>query len=261
MARTSLDFLLAFLFLSCFLVHPIASQELDGQTLAQRVYDRDDGRDSYARVKMVLLDKRGKKRTRLLLMANKDFGSLTKSYIRFTAPASIKNTAFLTWEYEDRDDDQFLYLPALKRVRRIVAKQKNRRFVNTDYTYEDMQQRKVEKDNHKILRSEKHKKYDCWVLESIPGEEKSSQYGKRVRWISKDTYLPVKVDYYDKKGRLVKVFTAHNVKKTDGIWTVTESEMHDLKRKHRTLMRTDSIRYNRGIPDRVFTRRYLQYAK
>jgi hypothetical protein len=256
--RRSGAFFLALLCLSLCFVQPAVARRMDGQTLAQKVYERDDGRDSYARVKMVLVDKRGNKRTRLLLTANKDFGSLTKSYIRFTSPASIKGTAFLTWEYEDRDDDQFLYLPALRRVRRIVARQKKSRFVNTDYTYEDMQQRKVEKDNHKILKTEKYKKYDCWVLESIPREKNSSQYGKKVSWITKNIYLPIKTDFYDKKGRLVKVYSAQSVKRIDGIWTVMESEMHDLKRKHRTLMTTGSIRYNRGIPDRVFTRRYLQ---
>ena len=132
-------FFLALLCLSLCFVQPAVARRMDGQILAQKVYERDGGRDSYARVKMVLVDKRGNKRTRLLLTANKDFGSLTKTYIRFTSPAAIKGTAFLTWEYEDRDDDQFLYLPALRRVRRIVARQKKNRFVNTDYTYEDMQ--------------------------------------------------------------------------------------------------------------------------
>jgi len=259
MVRSPASFFLALMWLSCTFAHLAVCQELDGRTLAQKVYERDDGRDSYAKVKMVLIDKRGNERTRLLLLAEKDFGSLTKSYIRFTSPASIDGTAFLTWEYADRDDDQFLYLPALRRVRRIVARQKDSRFVNTDYTYEDMQRRKVENDNHKILRAERCGNHDCWVLESTPKDEESSQYGKRVSWIVKDIFLPMKVDYYDKKGRLEKVFSAHSLEKIDGIWTVVKSEMHDLKRKHRTLMSTGTIRYNTGIPDRVFTRRYLQY--
>ena len=257
MARLSFKLLLTILIACCWLAWSQSSVAMDGPTLAKKVFDRDDGKDSYAKIRMILRDKRGRKRERAMTNAVKDFGNLSKNLIRFTSPASIENTGFLTWENEDRDDDQFLYLPALKRVRRIVSKQKSNRFVNTDYTYEDMQKRKVEKDHHKLLRSESVKKYDCWVLESTPKDSKDSQYGKRISWIVKDRFIAVKTEFY-KKNKLVKVFTAHKIKKIDGIDTVMESEMHDLKRKHRTFMKTDAIQYNKGIPDKVFTRRYLE---
>jgi len=231
---------------------------MDGLTLARKDYNRDDGRDSYAEIRMLLIDKHGKKRMRSMITATKDFGSLSKNLIRFTLPADIKNTGFLSWENEDREDDQFLYLPALRRVRRIVSKQKSNRFVNTDYTYEDMQKRKVEKDHHRLLRNESFKEYDCWVLESIPKKPEDSQYGKRISWIIKDIFIPIKIEYYNKKNSLIKVFSGLSIKKIDGIHTVMELEMHDFKRKHRTLMKIDAIRYNRGIPDKVFTRRYLK---
>ena len=261
MARLSAKILLTSFIACCWLAWSQSSMAMDGLTLAQKVFDRDDGRDSKAKILMILMDKRGKKRKRSMTNATKDFGSISKNLIRFTSPASIKNTGFLTWENEGRDDDQFLYLPALRRVRRIVSKRKSNRFVNTDYTYEDMQKRKVEKDHHKLLRSEPFKNYDCWVLESIPRESKDSQYGKRISWIVKDIFVAVKTEFYNKKGKLIKVFTAHKLKKIDGIHTVMESEMHNLKRKHRTFMKTDAIRYNKGIPDKVFTRRYLENPK
>ena len=261
MNRPLMKLLLASLIACCWLACAQSSLAMDGLTLAQKVYDRDDGRDSYAEIRMLLIDKRGKRRIRSMISATKDFGKLSKSLIRFTTPADIKNTGFLTWENEDRDDDQFLYLPALRRVRRIVSKQKTNRFVNTDYTYEDMQKRKVEEDHHRILRSEFFKKYDCWVLESTPKKPGDSQYGKRISWIIKDIFVTVKTNFYNKKDKLIKGFVIHNLKKIDGIYTVLESEIRDLKRKHRTLMKTDAIRYNRGIPDKVFTRRYLKSPK
>jgi len=261
MTRLLIRLVLAALIICCWLAHSPASPAMDGPTLAKKVYERDDGRDSYAKMQMVLINKRGKKRSRSLVTANKDFGTLSKSYTRFTSPASINGTGFLSWENEDRDDDQFIYLPALRRVRRIVAKQKTNRFVNTDYTYEDMQKRKVEKDNHTILRSEPYEHYDCWVLESIPKESSNSQYGKRIGWIVKDIYVPARIEYYDKKNRLIKLFTVRHLENIDGIWTIMESEMHDLKRKHRTLEKFFAVQYNRGIPDRVFTRRYLEHSK
>ncbi|MDY7039219.1 MAG: outer membrane lipoprotein-sorting protein, partial [Thermodesulfobacteriota bacterium] len=261
MNRPSMKLFLAFLSACFLLAGAQSSLAMDGLTLARKVYERDDGRDSYAEIRMLLIDKRGKRRIRSMISATKDFGKLSKSLIRFTSPADIKNTVFLTWENEDRDDDQFLYLPALRRVRRIVSKQKTNRFVNTDYTYEDMQKRKVEKDNHKLLRSESFKKYDCWVLESIPKKAGASQYGKRISWVIKDIFVTVKTNFYDKKDKLIKGFVIHDLKKIDGIYTILESEMRDFKRKHRTFMKTDAIRYNRGIPDKVFTRRYLKSPK
>lgn len=231
---------------------------MDGQTLAQKVFDRDDGKDSMAEVRMLLIDKSGDRRPRTLTTATKDYGKLSKSLIRFTSPADIKDTGFLTWENEDRDDDQFLYLPSLRRVRRIVSRQKDNRFVNSDYTYEDMQKRKVDKDNHQILGSEKYKDYDCWLLEGTARDPDDSQYGKRKSWIIKDTYVVAQIEYYNKKGELIKVFSAHDIQKIDGIYTVMETEMRDLEKRHRTFMKIDSIQYNRGVPDKFFTTRYLE---
>lgn len=242
--------------LVCLLAGPVGA--MDGRSLASKIYHRDDGKDAYAIVRMLLIDKSGNKRLRKLISAEKDFGAITKSLMRFTSPEAIKGTGFLTWENKDRDDDQFLYLPALRRVRRIVSRQKDSQFVNTDYTYEDMQRRKVEQDNHRILGTEAVHGYDCWILESTPKDPESTQYGKVIQWVIKDVYLPVKTEYYDKKGRLEKMFLARKIEVVDGYHTVIESEMRSLHRDHRTLMKTDTIQYNTNIPDRVFTRRYLE---
>ncbi len=239
---------------------PARAEKLDGREIAQRVFDRDTGRDSYATVKMLLVDKRGNKKPRSLVMATKEYEDLNKSYTRFTTPADIEGTAFLTWENRGRDDDQFLYLPSLKRVRRIVASQKKSRFVNTDYTYEDMQTREVDEDRHRLLREEKYMDYDCWVVESVPVAPDGSQYGKRVGWIAKEAEMPIRTDYYDKKGRKVKIYRAAVLKRIDGIWTASEYEMSDLERKHRTLVKLTGIEYNSGLEDRIFTKTYLQYA-
>lgn len=240
---------------------PLFGEAMDGPTLAQRVFDRDVGKDSRAEIKMLLIDKSDQKRFRTLVFYTKKFGKTSKTYTRFTSPANIEGTSFLTWENEGREDDQFLYLPALQRVRRVVSSQKSNRFVNTDYTYEDLQTRQVAADTHKLLKAEKWKDHPCWVLESIPVKPDETQYGKRISWIAKDSYLPVKSEYYDKKNKLIKVFSALSVKQISGIWTVMESEMKDLKKQHRTLMKTTGIRYNGNIQDRVFTTGYMQHKE
>ncbi len=162
------------------------------------------------------------------------------------------------WENADRSDDQFLYLPEIGRVRRIVSTQKDRSFVNSDFTYEDLEKRQVDSDTHSILRSERYEQYECWVLDSVPKTSSASQYGKLVSWIAKDILIPVKVEYYDKQQRMAKRFVAQRLEKIDGIWTPVEVEMHDLMKDHRTRLKTLEIRYNKGIADRVFTESYLQ---
>ncbi len=234
--------------------------EMDGRGVAQMVYDRDDGKDSFAKVKMLLMDNKGRKRFRTLMTAVKDYGDLSKSFTRFYTPADIEGTAFLTWENEDSDDDQFLYLPALRRVRRVVSTQKKNRFVNTDFTYEDLQRRKVELDDHRILKTEVYDDRRCWVLESIPTEKGNSQYGKRVSWVAQDLFIPLKIDYYDQRQRLIKRQLNSNLKQIGGIWTVMDTEMQDLKKDRRTLLRISEIRYNRGVPDRVFTKEYMMHG-
>jgi hypothetical protein len=239
----------------------VYGEVIDGPTLAQKVYDRDVGKDSQAEVEMLLIDKTGKKSFRTFSMFVKDYGETSKSYTRFNSPASIEGTAFLSWGNKGADDDQFLYLPALQRVRRIVSSQKTSRFVNTDYTYEDMQAREVDEDSHRLVKEEKYEKDDCWVLESIPKDLENTQYGKRISWIMKDSYLPLKTEYYDKNDKLLKIFTARELKQVDGIWTITESEMQDFEREHRTLLRTNDISYNKGVPDRVFTTGYMEHKE
>lgn len=239
-----------------------SAETLDARTIEQRVHDRDDGKDSYAKVDMMITDRSGMTQARSMISAAKDFGSLTKSYIRFTSPASIDGTSFLSWQVEGKDDEQFLYLPELGRDRRIASSQKDGDFVNTDFTYEDMQKRNVDKDTHKILREEKLGTYDCWVIESVPIDPKSSQYKRWVAWIPKGIYLPLRVEFYTRVLRQpTKILTTRRLEKIDGIWTAKEAEMKNYERNTMTVLRTLDIKYNKGLPDRMFTRAYLKQAR
>ncbi len=237
-------------------------EKLDARTIIQRVNDRDDGKDSYAKVDMLITDRSGITQARSMISAVKDFGTLSKSYIRFTSPASIDGTGFLSWQVEGKDDEQFLYLPELGRERRIASSQKDADFVNTDFTYEDMQERNVDKDTHKILREEKLGTYDCWVIESIPIDPKTSQYKRWVAWVPKGIYLPLRVDYYTRVLRQpTKIFTARRLEKISGIWTAKEAEMKNFERNTMTVLRTNEIKYNKGLPDRMFSRAYLKQIR
>jgi outer membrane lipoprotein-sorting protein len=207
---------------------------------------------------MVLRDRRGGERKRNLEILAKDYGKLRKSFIRFTQPADIAGTAFLSWENDNADDTQYLYLPALGRARRIVTSQKNLTFVNTDFTYEDMQRRQPEKDNHKLIAEEDYNNFKCYIVESIPQDAGTSQYLKRVSWVDKASSMIVKVNFYDKKGELSKLFQVKELKQESGIWTAMETIMEDLKEGTATLMKVTDVRYNQGLDDEIFTERRLQ---
>jgi hypothetical protein len=239
---------------------PRISLAIDGATIARKVYDRNDGDTAYSWTEMQLIDKHGKIKSRTFVSVSKDFGQLRKSYTRFSSPAEIKGTVFLVWENAQRDDDQFLYLPALKRLRRIVSRQKKTRFVNSDFTYEDMQRKRPEESRHQLLRTERYDHRDCWVVESIPRPD-TSQYQKWVSWIDKEYLLPLKAEYYSSRGELLKRCSGSNIKKIDGIWTILDIEMQDIQKKHTTRMLVKKVYYNRKVEDIIFTQSYAKKGR
>ncbi len=228
-----------------------------GIELAKKIYFREDGKDFYAELDMLLIDKHGNQRKRSMVMYEKDYNELRKVLIRFISPADIKGTTFLSWENRDRDDDQFLYLPALRRVRRIVSSKKDNSFVNSDFTYEDMERRKPQKDHHRIIGEEVYNKWNCWILESIPKKHTKSQYGKIISWVEKNSYIPIKMNLYSKNGILKKQLFIFSLKRVQGIWTAMETEMVNLKENHKTRLIINSIKYNLGLSDEIFTKRYM----
>ena len=232
--------------------------ELTGKELAQRVYDRDIGDDSCAHSVMGLISRSGKKRIRHFIAYQKDDGKLFRQLIRFTSPADIEGTGFLSFERENEATEQFLYLPALRRTRRIVSSQKDHRFVNTDFTYEDMERRRVEDYPHIISGEEKKQGRDCRILESRPKAKVQSQYSLVKSWIAKDIYVPLFVEYYSKKEKPIKQYNVAKLEKIQGIWTEIEVVMIDLNRKHRTLIKVKDIKYNSNLTDDSFTRRNLE---
>lgn len=240
--------------------YPCTSKAMDGREIADMVYNRNDGGSSVSIAEMQLVNKQGKVKKRTIVVKTKDYGAFQKVFLRFTKPADIKGTVFLLWENHDRANDQFIYLPAVKRVRRIVADQKSNRFVNTDFTYEDMQRKRPEESRHKLLRSEEFAGHSCWVLESTPNTG-TSQYHKWVSWVGKESLLPLKTEFYVSDNKIGKELQMRQIKKIDSIWTALETEMIDFKRKHTTRISTQKIEYDLPINNRIFTKTYIKNSK
>jgi outer membrane lipoprotein-sorting protein len=141
---------------------------LTGQEIAQKVHDREDGDNSTSLMKMVLFDKNGNTRVRDLKTFTKDKGEDTLKLLFFLTPADVKNTAFLTYDYEDssKDDDQWLYLPELQKVKRIASSDKSSSFMGSDFTYSDMTSRNVEDYTYKIMKEPMVKGHKTWQIHS-----------------------------------------------------------------------------------------------
>jgi outer membrane lipoprotein-sorting protein len=141
-------------------------------------------------------------------------------------------------------------------VRRIAASKKGDAFMGTDFTYDDMGERKVEEDHHKLIKSETHSKVDCYLIESTPNK-KGYIYSKKLTWVDKINWIPIKVDYYDRKGRFLKTLQT-DWQQLDGIWTWEKAVMENHLSGHKTIIAIEEIKINTGLEDRVFMERTLK---
>ena len=241
-----------------------AETTMSGRDIMLKVDAVDSSRDTTMKSTMVI--ERGKlKLVRSMEHFTKQYGENLKderTLIRFIEPADVYKTAYLTWSYDavDREDDMWVYLPAEKLVRRISGGGKKGAFMRSDLANEDIEDRSIDDDTHALVGNKKVSGAMCWVIESTPRKElqKESNYSKRVLFVRKDIYLPLRVEYYDKRGRLMKTATHGGFKKIDGIWTTTQSLFETPARKTRTLFQRTDIVYNSGIDEALFLQSNLK---
>ncbi|MDZ7803455.1 outer membrane lipoprotein-sorting protein [Thiohalophilus sp.] len=236
-------------------------EESAGRQLAQQVYDRPDGRDMSTRGKMILQEADHSPRVREMITYRREVKQAeVHSLIRFTAPADIRDTGLLTLDYPDGSSDQWIYLPALDRSRRISANRKGGRFVGSDIFFEDLQDRKVNMDHHRLLGSEKISGMTTRVLESVPVDASNSTYGKRVSWIHEPSLLPLRIDYYGRgpTDQPIKRLEVHRIEEIQGYWTIMDNTMTDLDSGHQTRLVNDVVVYDRGLSGELFSSRFLE---
>ncbi|MCP4457383.1 MAG: outer membrane lipoprotein-sorting protein [Cytophagales bacterium] len=227
-----------------------------GNEIADKVFNRSAPENGESDMTMALINSKGKERQRFLHQFFKDYGDTEKSTMFFKSPADVKNTSFMNYSYDDdRDDDQWLYLPALKKVKRISGGSKDDYFMGSDFTYEDMEKRNPNKDLHKLLKTETLNGETCYVVESTPKEE--GQYSKRVAWVIKDKWIPLKIEFYDEDEELLKILSITEYEKLVGYWIIVTQEMENVQREHKTVIGLTNINIENGIGDTYFTQRAM----
>jgi outer membrane lipoprotein-sorting protein len=220
------------------------------------------GIDIKAKVLMKLISKDGKERIRELTMLrlNKGESAEQKYYMYFHRPADVREMTFMVWKYLGKNDDRWLYLPSIKLVRRIAANDKNSNFVGSDFTYEDVSGREVMADNHTLKSEETFNDKSVYMVESVPKDEKSAYYSRKVSWIDQETFLPLKEEYYNKRDDLYKIFTAEKIETVQGIETIIQRTMANVQNGHRTVVTFEEVGYNIGLKEDIFSERYLRSA-
>ena len=235
-----------------FCVHAEGA-ELTGRDVMVRVDERPNGDNRSAILTMTLEDSRGSRRVREMRSRSMDEGRDVRTLMVFLQPGDVRGTAFLSYDYHelDKEDDKWLWMPALRRIRRISGAARRERFMGSDFSYDDMGKRHVDQDTHILEGVEELDGLACWVVLSRSVEEDPA-YEKVRYWVRKDADLVVKAEYYDRDG-LLKVFRVLKAEKVQGFWTVLHSEMNDTVRRHRTIMENRETSYDTDMDPEIFS--------
>jgi len=244
-------------FLSLLISLPLfALSNLEVAKKCQAVMD--GFKDSSAQMEMSLINANKQKRVRKMKMIVLEKASGNKSLMTFLSPADVKGTKFLTYEHINKDDDQWLYLPALKRVKRIASKNKSGSFMGSEFSYEDLSSFSVDKFD---FLGEAHIKVvdgvSYYVGERIP-KSKYSGYTKEVSWVDPKTFLIKQVDYYDRKKELLKSAYFEDYHKIKGIWRVGKMTMINHQNGKKTILLWQNEKIKTGLRDRDFHKRVLK---
>jgi len=224
------------------------------------------GDDAKGKLRMALIDKKGGQRQRVLTMLrrNTDDSGEQKYFMYFHEPGDVRRLTFMIWKYPERDDDRWIYVPAVDLIRRIAAEDKYSSFVGSDFSYEDVSGRDLSEDTHSRMDDETLDDREVFVVESIPLTP--AAFVRRISWIDKEHFLPLKIEYYDAQKQLQRVFTANAIEAiTAGegddsrIYpTIMKRTMGNVRTGHRTEVTVMSVDYDVGLNDGDFSERHMR---
>jgi len=253
MKKTMLFSLLALLVSSpAFAADPSVDEIISKANLAA-YYGGDDGR---AEVKMTIKDSQGRERERefVILRKDKQDGGQQLFYVYFKKPSDVSKMVFMVHKNTDKDDDRWMYLPALDLVKRIAASDKRTSFVGSNFMYEDVSGRNLSEDTHELVKSDEQQ----YLIKNTPKKPGEVEFSSYTVQIDKKTFLPVKAVYLDKNGKEYRIVEAVKTEMIDGIPTVTESKVTDIAAGSSTVSKFSNVKYNIGLTEDLFTERYLR---
>ena len=241
-------------------------QTLAPREIAQRNFAVTRVLDSTADVTFTLISPSGGERVRRTLTQSKlrPNGADNMRMVRFLAPPDVRGLAILTIEDAAGEDDIWVYVPGLRKVRRLAASNKKDSYAGTDFSYGDIIGHRVDDWTHRVVREEVLDEQPCHVVESLPVSEAVTAqigYSKRLWWIRRDNFVAIREEFWDATGRPLKLFRALEVRVVDparGNWQAMRVEATNLQTAHRTVIRLDNFKANQRLADELFTTRYME---
>jgi outer membrane lipoprotein-sorting protein len=253
----------ALMIFGLFIAQPLFAADdaaLNGEQITARIlrssaFDWDGAK---TRMKMILTNKDGAKQERAMEILARKKDGLVQTVVRFNAPPEVAGTAFLILEQKDGSSEQYIYLPGLKRTRRIVGREREGSFMGSDFTYADFRRLDSIAAAHKRLPDDKIGDSATFVVESVPKTEAKSPYAKLETWVRKSDFLPLRTRFYD-SGGLMKTVYARRVGKVGDRPVVMEAFVENKKTGHTTQLVIDSIERKNDLPDAAFTPTALEH--
>lgn len=242
------------------------SQDLDGSEIMRHVYARAVGDTVVGTVEMILVGSDGKQRVRKMKTFIKRYGEQTKRIVFFLAPSDVRGTALLTHDYSSTDkvDEQWIYLPALHKTKRISAGNRSGSFMGSDFSYGDMTQKALESYSYQLLKEQKLGQHAVWVIEAVPKDEETIDlygYTKSLLIIRQDNFVIIRAVHWLKNKNTLKYNEVTRLDKIDNIWVPMEVQAKTVKNGktvHQTLLRNTDIEVNKPVEDELFTKRRLE---
>jgi Outer membrane lipoprotein-sorting protein len=233
--------------------------------VAQQIDQRESGRDGRLEMQMKLFDRQGRARERLLVITSLRRSGTRgdRELVRFLSPGDIKGTALLVWEHPRAEDERFLFLPALGRVRRIAGTEKQESFVGSDLSYEDIGGRELDDYTYGFTQRDASwmgpdgQAYPAWQLESRAKDERSA-YPRAVSLVRKDNFVVVAADVFNRRNEREKHYQVRRLDRIDGVWTAMDLVMTNETQKTRTELAVTNAKYNIGLTEADFSRRALE---
>lgn len=237
--------------------------ELTGRQIVDEVDARHEAPYEYEEQVMVLRDSAKRKEVRQLKRFKRKTDEGARYLLGFTEPSGVSGTSLLTWQFDDKDDDQWLYLPAMgSKMKRIAKGGKRNYFMGTDYTYEDLASEPNSKFEYERLADQALDGQDHYVVKSIPIDEelkRESGYESRVLYVRKDIFFITQVDYYNKRGKFIKKQIYKKLEQIDGkMWRANFSYIKNADLDHETAVQVKSRSFSEEKVDaKLFTSRYI----
>lgn len=242
----------------------VYAQGPTGREVMEAYREQDRTEDTAVEMRMSIVGPRGGARQRTVSQWTKTLPDDSRmQLIRFLSPADVEGTGFLSIEHLDGEDDDWLYLPALRKTRRIAGTDKRESFVGTDFSYEDLEAERLDEHRYEVVGTEVLDGVEAWIVEAVPTDPEKVEetaYGRRELWVSRDHAVILQAKYYDEDGTYVKRLRAEDVRQVAGSdkWRAHRLTMEDIQNGGRTVLEVTEFRIDQGVPEDYFSQRYLK---